>query len=108
MLRAFRYLELHRCSCQYCSYEAPEITKQLVRRVIRLSRMYPRYGYRRIRDAPGLKGLECESKVRPNKVLASAMFRKQDKVGDVGNQGGDTETEHAPESGRAAAESRVG
>ena len=49
MRRACRYLDLHRSSCQYRSKEASEKTQRLVRRVIRLSRKYPRYGYRRIR-----------------------------------------------------------
>ncbi|NNF07897.1 MAG: IS3 family transposase [Candidatus Eisenbacteria bacterium] len=47
--RACRYLGLRRSSCQYRSQEAPEATKKLVKRILWLSRKYPRYGYRRIR-----------------------------------------------------------
>ena len=47
--RACRYLGLRRSSCQYRSQEAPEATKKLVKRIVWLSRKYPRYGYRRIR-----------------------------------------------------------
>ena len=47
--RACRYLGLRRSSCQYRPQEAPEATKKLVKRIVWLSRKYPRYGYRRIR-----------------------------------------------------------
>ncbi|NNC88116.1 MAG: IS3 family transposase [Akkermansiaceae bacterium] len=47
--RACRYLGLYRASCQYRPQEALEATKKLVKRIVSLSRKYPRYGYRRIR-----------------------------------------------------------
>ncbi len=47
--RACRYLGLHRSSCQYRAQEALEQTRKLVKRIVWLSRKYPRYGYRRIR-----------------------------------------------------------
>ena len=47
--RACRYLGLRRSSCQYRPQEAPEATRKLVKRIVWLSRKYPRYGYRRIR-----------------------------------------------------------
>lgn len=47
--RACRYLGLHRASCQYRPQEALEATTKLVKRIVSLSRKYPRYGYRRIR-----------------------------------------------------------
>ena len=47
--RACRYLGLRRSSCQYRSQEAPEMIRKLVKRIVWLSRKYPRYGYRRIR-----------------------------------------------------------
>ena len=47
--RACRYLGLRRSSCQYRAQEAPESTRKLVKRIVWLSRKYPRYGYRRIR-----------------------------------------------------------
>ncbi len=47
--RACLYLGLHRSSCQYRAQEALEETRKLVKRIVWLSRKYPRYGYRRIR-----------------------------------------------------------
>lgn len=47
--RACRYLGLRRSSCQYRPQEAHETTIKLVKRIVWLSRKYPRYGYRRIR-----------------------------------------------------------
>ena len=62
MRRACRYLDLHRSSCQYRSKEAPEKTQRLVRRVIWLSRKYPRYGYRRIRALLAREGWKASRK----------------------------------------------
>jgi transposase InsO family protein len=47
--RACRSLGLARSSCQYRPKQAPEKIKSLVRRIVWMSRKYPRYGYRRIR-----------------------------------------------------------
>ncbi|MFP6897064.1 MAG: IS3 family transposase [Roseibacillus sp.] len=47
--QACRYLGVHRSSCRYRAQEALEQTKTLVKRIVWLSRKYPRYGYRRIR-----------------------------------------------------------
>lgn len=47
--RACRYLGLHRSSCRYRAQEALAETQKLVKRIVWLSRKYPRYGYRRIR-----------------------------------------------------------
>ena len=62
MRRACRYLDLCRSSCQYRCKEAPEKTKHLVRRVIWLSRKYPRYGYRRIRALLAREGWKASRK----------------------------------------------
>lgn len=56
--KACRYLRLHRSSCQYRTREVSDKTIKLVRRIVWLSRKYPRYGYRRIRallDGEGWK-----------------------------------------------------
>ncbi len=47
--RACRYLGLYRSSCRYRAQEALAETQKLVKRIVWLSRKYPRYGYRRIR-----------------------------------------------------------
>ena len=49
MRRACRYLGLHRSSCQHRPQEAQEKAARLVSSILRVSRKYPRYGYRRIR-----------------------------------------------------------
>ena len=47
--RACRYLGLARSSCSYSRKTAEEKVRAAVRRIVWLSRKYPRYGYRRIR-----------------------------------------------------------
>lgn len=60
--KACRYLNLHRSSCQYRSRGARENAIKLVRRIIWLSRKYPRYGYRRIRALLGREGWKASRK----------------------------------------------
>ena len=47
--RACRILGLNRSSSRYRPQEVADKTKRLVKRIVWLSRKYPRYGYRRIR-----------------------------------------------------------
>jgi transposase InsO family protein len=60
--RACRYLGLYRSSCQYRSHEARDKTFKLVRRIVWLSRKYPRYGYRRIRALLEREGWKASRK----------------------------------------------
>lgn len=60
--RACRYLGLYRSSCQYRPREASEKSKKLVRRIVWLSRRYPRYGYRRIRALLAREGWKASRK----------------------------------------------
>ena len=53
----------HRSSCQYRPQEAKERDKQMVRRIVRLSRKYPRYGYRRIRAMLQREGWKASRKL---------------------------------------------
>ena len=62
MRRACRYLSIHRSSCRYRSREANEKTIKLVRRIVWLSKKYPRYGYRRIRALLEREGWKASRK----------------------------------------------
>lgn len=60
---ACRYLGFHRSSCQYRPQEAKERDKHMVSRIVRFSRKYPRYGYRRIRAMLQREGWKASRKL---------------------------------------------
>ena len=53
----------HRSSCQYRPQEAKERDKHMVSRIVRFSRKYPRYGYRRIRAMLEREGWKASRKL---------------------------------------------
>lgn len=71
MRRACRYLGLSRASYQYRGKEARAKDKELVKVICRLSKKYPRYGYRRIRALACARGLEGEPQARAESQKAS-------------------------------------
>ena len=79
--RACLYLGLHRSSCRYRPREAQEKTRKLVRRIVQLSRRYPRYGYRRIRALLAREGWKAGRKFvqRVRRLEGLGVSRKKPK-----------------------------